>query len=215
MTTGKITGINGNMITVAFDGAVAQNEVGYAKLGDKRLMAEIVRVRNGKCDMQVFEATTDLSVGTEVEFTGDLLAAELGPGMLAQVYDGLQNPLAELAAEASKISKEAEFFLQRGMYLPGLPRDRKWDFHPTAKVGDRVQAGDPLGWVTEGIFDNKKMPGHKIMVPFAFRGTYTVKSLAPAGDYTVTDTIATLVPNGEAVSSPLQNKEIPVQMLQR
>ena len=218
MTTGKITGINGNMITVAFDGAVAQNEVGYAKLGDKRLMAEIVRVRNGKCDMQVFEATTDLSVGTEVEFTGDLLAAELGPGMLAQVYDGLQNPLAELAAAAGKISKDAEFFLQRGMYLPGLPRDKKWDFHPTAKVGDRVQAGDALGWVTEGIFDNQKMPGHKIMVPFAFRGTYTVKSLAPAGDYTVTDTIATLTPNGEAVSSPLvsaSQNEIPVTMLQR
>ena len=107
MTTGKITGINGNMITVKFDGAVAQNEVGYAKLGDKKLMAEIVRVRGEKCDMQVFESTTDLAVGTEVEFTGDLLAAELGPGMLAQVYDGLQNPLAELATEAGKISKDA------------------------------------------------------------------------------------------------------------
>ena len=70
MTTGKITGVNGNMITVQFDGAVAQNEVGYAKLGDKRLMAEIVRVRNGKCDMQVFESTADLAVGTDVEFTG-------------------------------------------------------------------------------------------------------------------------------------------------
>ena len=210
MTTGKITGINGNMITVKFDGAVAQNEVGYAKLGDKKLMAEIVRVRGEKCDMQVFESTTDLSVGTDVEFTGELLAAELGPGMLAQVYDGLQNPLPELAAEASKISKAAGFFLQRGMYLPGLPRDRKWDFHPTAKAGDRVQAGDELGWVTEGIFDNKTMPGHKIMVPFAFRGTYTVKSIVPAGDYTVTDTIAELLP---ASSQPATSQ--PVAMLQR
>ena len=218
MTTGKITGVNGNMITVKFDGAVAQNEVGYAKLGDKKLMAEIVRVRGEKCDMQVFEATTDLEVGTDVEFSGELLAAELGPGMLAQVYDGLQNPLNGLAAEAAKVSKDASYFLQRGMYLPGLPRDKKWDFHPTAKVGDKVQAGDALGWVTEGIFDNKTMPGHKIMVPFAFRGTYTIKSLAPAGDYTVTDTIATLVPKGEAASSPLASaaqKEIPVQMLQR
>ena len=109
MTTGKITGINGNMITVKFDGAVAQNEVGYAKLGEKKLMAEIVRVRGEKCDMQVFESTTDLTVGTDVEFTGELLAAELGPGMLTQVYDGLQNPLAELAAEAGKISKDASF----------------------------------------------------------------------------------------------------------
>ena len=207
MTTGKITGINGNMITVAFDGAVAKNEVGYALLGDKKLMAEIVRVRNGKCDMQVFESTTDLTVGTPVEFTGELLAVELGPGMLAQVYDGLQNPLAELAKEAGKISKNAEFFLQRGMYLPGLPRDRKWDFHPTVKVGDKVSAGDTLGWVTEGIFDNKTMPGHKIMVPFTFRDVYTVKSIAAAGDYTVTETIAEL-------QSPTSDL-LPVSMLQR
>ena len=224
MTTGRITGVNGNMITVKFDGAVAQNEVGYAKLVDpsspngsaatgKKLMAEIVRVRGEKCDMQVFESTTDLTVGTEVEFSGDLLAAELGPGMLAQVYDGLQNPLAELAAEAGKISKDASFFLQRGMYLPGLPRDRKWDFHPTAKPGDKVMAGDELGWVTEGIFDNKTMPGHKIMVPFALRGTYTVKSVAPAGDYTVTDTIAELALQTSQTSQTSQT--VPVQMLQR
>ena len=206
-TTGKIVAVNGNMITVAFDGAVAQNEVGYAVLGDKRLMAEIVRVRGTRCDMQVFDATTDLMVDDKVEFSGELLAAELGPGMLTQVYDGLQNPLADLAKEASKISKDAEYFLQRGMYLPGLPRDRKWDFHPTAQVGAKVTAGDFLGWVTEGIFDNKTMPGHKIMVPFALRGVYTVKSLASAGDYTVTEDIATLTgPDG---------KDVKVQMMQR
>lgn len=206
-TKGKIAAVNGNMITVEFDGAVAQNEVGYAVLGDKRLMAEIVRVRGGRCDMQVFDATTDLSVGDAVEFSGELLAAELGPGMLAQVYDGLQNPLADLAAEAAKISGDASFFLQRGMYLPGLPRDRKWDWHPTAKPGDRVSAGEALGWVTEGIFDNKTMPGHKIMVPFALRGAYTVKSVAPVGDYTVTDDIATL--------AGADGREVKVQMMQR
>jgi len=211
-TTGKIVAVNGNMITVAFDGAVAQNEVGYAVLGDKRLMAEIVRVRGTRCDMQVFEATTDLMVDDRVEFSGELLAAELGPGMLAQVYDGLQNPLAELAKEAGKISKDAEYFLQRGMYLPGLPRDKKWDFHPTAKIGQRVTAGEELGWVTEGIFDNKTMPGHKIMVPFALRGVYTVKSLAPAGDYTVTEEIATLAPAGETGASA---QPVSVKMMQR
>ena len=217
-TTGKIVGVNGNMITVAFDGAVAQNEVGYAVLGDKRLMAEIVRVRGRRCDMQVFESTTDLAVDDTVEFTGNLLAAELGPGMLAQVYDGLQNPLPTLAEEAGKISSDAAFFLQRGLYLPGLPRDKKWAWHPTAKAGDRVTAGDVLGWVPEGIFDGKKIPSHKIMVPFAFAGTYTVKSLASAGDYTVTDTIATLLP-ADSTSQPLNastsQQEIPVQMMQR
>ena len=187
------------MITVAFEGAVAQNEVGHAILGDMRLMAEIVRVRGRFCDMQVFDSTTDLMVGTPVEFSGDMLFAELGPGMLAQVYDGMQNPLPELAKEAGRISKDASYFLQRGMYLPGLPRDRKWDFHPTAKVGDRIAAGDVLGWVTEGIFDGKTMPGHKIMAPFKLKGVYTLASIAPAGDYTVTDAIATLTgENGES-----------------
>ena len=209
MTTGKIVGVNGNMITVAFDGPVAQNEVGYAKLGDMRLMAEIVRVRGERCDMQVFEATNDLMVGTPVEFSGELLAAELGPGMLAQVYDGLQNPLAELAAEAGKISADASYFLQRGMYLPGLPRDRKWDFHPTAKVGDKVAAGDTVGWVTEGIFDGTTMPGHKILVPFALKGRYTISSIAAAGDYTVTETVARLAPEGGS------GGEVEMQMMQR
>ena len=214
MTTGKIIGINGNMITVAFDGPVAQNEVGYAKLSpEKRLMAEIVRVRNGRCDMQVFESTADLTIGTEVEFSGELLAAELGPGMLTQVYDGLQNPLAELAQEAQKISQNASFFLQRGMYLPGLPRDRKWDFHPTAKVGDRVTAGDTLGWVTEGIFDNKTMPGHKIMVPFAFTDSYVVKSIVAAGDYTVEERIAELQPSTSGLQS--STTALTVTMMQR
>ena len=107
MTSGKIVAVNGNMITVAFDDAVAQNEVGYAVCGDKRLMAEIVRVRGTRCDMQVFDSTTDLMVDDKVEFTGELLAAELGPGMLAQVYDGLQNPLAEVAKAAGKLAKDA------------------------------------------------------------------------------------------------------------
>ena len=197
--TGKIVAVNGNMITVAFDGAVAQNEVGYAVLGEKRLMAEIVRVRGTRCDMQVFESTTELMVDDRVEFTGDLLAAELGPGILTQVYDGLQNPLPELA-RAVKDEKKS-FFLQRGMYLPGLPRERKWDWHPTAAPGARLTAGEELGWVTEGIFH------HKIMLPFAFAGVWTVKDLAPAGDYTVVDDIAT-------VQGP-DGREKKVQMMQR
>ena len=214
--TGKIVGVNGNMITVAFDGAVAQNEVGYAVLGDKKLMAEIVRVRGRRCDMQVFDATTDLAVDDPVEFSGNLLAAELGPGMLTQVYDGLQNPLADLAVEAGRISPDAAYFLQRGLYLPGLPRDRTWAWHPTAKPGDRVAAGDFLGWVPEGIFDEKTMPGHKIMVPFALRGQYTVETVAPAGDYTVTETIATLKPvTNDLHPAAATPASIPVQMMQK
>src|SRR5574344_79883 len=178
-STGKIVGVNGNMITVAFDNAVAQNEVGYACLGDKRLMAEIVRVRGTRCDMQVFDSTRDLMVDDKVEFSGNLLAAELGPGLLKQVYDGLQNPLPKLAEQCG-------FFLQRGTYLDALDKTAKWAWTPTAKVGARVTAGETLGTVPEGVFT------HHIMVPFAFVGAYTVKSLAPAGSHTIVDTIAVL-----------------------
>jgi len=180
-TTGKIVGVNGNMITVAFDGAVAQNEVGYACIaregGTQRLMSEIVRIRGRLSDMQVFEDTRDLQVGDAVAFTGNLLAAELGPGLLKQIYDGLQNPLPRLAEQCG-------FFLQRGTYLKALDREQKWDFTPAAKPGDRITAGETLGTVPEGIFK------HRIMAPFALRGVYTVKRVAPAGAYTVDHEIA-------------------------
>ena len=200
-TTGNIVGVNGNMIVVRFDGAVAQNEVGYAICGDKRLMAEIVRVHGTRCDMQVFDSTTDLAVDDRVEFEGEMLAVELGPGILTQVYDGLQNPLPQLAEEAAKISTDASYFLQRGMYLKGLPRDRKWDWHPTAKPGDRVTAGEALGFVHEGIFE------HRIMAPFAMSGACTVKSVTPAADLTVEDVVAVLT-NADGM-------DIEVKMMQR
>ncbi|MCL1921756.1 MAG: V-type ATP synthase subunit A [Kiritimatiellaeota bacterium] len=198
-TTGKIVGVNGNMITVSFAGAVAQNEVGYVCLnaqgGDaQRLMSEIVRIRGRLADMQVFEDTSDLRVGDTVDFTGDLLAAELGPGLLTQIYDGLQNPLPQLAEQCG-------FFLQRGTYLHALDRAARWDFTPEAKPGDRVTAGETLGAVPEGIFR------HRIMVPFAFRDVYTVKTVAPAGQYTVEQTVAVLTDS--------EGRDHDVQMMQR
>ena len=198
MTTGKIAGVNGNMISVEFDGAVAQNEVGYACLGEgaerKRLMSEIVRIRGKIADMQVYESTDGLAIGDTVEFSGDLLTAELGPGLLRQIYDGLQNPLPELAEKCG-------FFLQRGTYLHALARDVKWDFTPVASPGDRVSAGETLGTVPEGIFQ------HRIMVPFAFAGTYTVKSVAPAGAYDVEQEVAVL--------TDADGNELPVKMYQK
>ena len=183
-STGKIVGVNGNMITVAFDGAVAQNEVGYACVyledgSSQRLMSEIVRIRGRSADMQVFEDTRDLRIGDAVEFTGNLLAAELGPGLLRQIYDGLQNPLPQLADKCG-------FFLQRGTYLDALSREAKWAFTPSLSPGARVTAGETIGSVPEGIFQ------HRIMVPFAMRGTYTVKSIAAAGAYTVEEEVAVL-----------------------
>ena len=194
MTTGTITGVNGNLISVAFEGAVALNEIGYALLGETRLMCEIVRIRGRVADMQVFEDTVGLSAGCKVEFTGGLLSIELGPGLLKQIFDGLQNPLPGLAEQYG-------FFLQRGKYMHALPRDAKWAFTPVAKPGDAVRAGDTLGTVPEGVFT------HRIMVPFGLKGRYTVKDVAPAGDYTVEQDVATLV--GE------DGSETKAQMMQR
>ncbi len=184
-TTGKIATVNGNMISVAFEGAVAQNEVGYAELPagtdgkPRRLMCEVVRIRGTRADMQVFEDTAGLKVGDTVDFTGDLLSAELGPGLLGQVFDGLQNPLPRLAEECG-------FFLQRGTYLNPISREKAWHFTPAAAVGARLTAGETLGTVPEGIFK------HRIMVPFALPGTWTVKEIAPEGDYKVTDKVAVI-----------------------
>jgi V/A-type H+-transporting ATPase subunit A len=177
--TGIVRGVNGNMLTVAFTGAISQNEVGFAVLGDIRLMAEVVRIRGSLADMQVYEDTTGLSAGGAVEFSGDMLSVELGPGLLSQVFDGLQNPLP-------RVAEAAGFFLRRGMYLQPLDRARRWSFTPRARVGDSVGAGDVLGTVPEGIFE------HCIMVPFGFQGTATVRKMAPAGDYTIMDPIADL-----------------------
>lgn len=177
---GKIVGVNGNLIRVAFEGAVAQNEVGFAKLSSGvELKCEVIRIRGDYAELQVFEDTSGLKAGDEVHFTGELLSVELGPGLLTQVFDGLQNPLPNLAEECG-------FFLQRGKYLPALPRDIKWAFTPVAHVGDKVSGGDTLGTVPEGIFK------HRIMVPFKIRSQMTVESIVPAGEHVIEDVIATL-----------------------
>lgn len=177
---GRIVGVNGNMLTVEFETSVTQNEVAYAILGDLRLKSEVIRVRGQRADLQVFESTDGLKVGDTVEFTDDLLCAELGPGLLKKVYDGLQNPLNRLAEKSG-------FFLQRGVYLDPLDSDTEWDFTPIARPGDVLFAGDRVGSVPEGIFT------HYIMLPFAFPGGWKVISVAPAGKYRIHDTMAKVV----------------------
>jgi len=184
---GRITRISGNMVTVRFGTPVMQNEVAFIRHGTERLKAEIIRVRGDLAELQVYEATGGLSVGEEVEFTGELLSVELGPGMLGQIFDGLQNPLPELA-------RQCGFFLQRGVYLRALDEARAWEFTPLATPGERVRAGDRIGSVVEGIFT------HFCMVPFALQGTFVVESIAPAGRYTIRDPVARLKgPDGKIV----------------
>lgn len=178
-TEGKVVGVNGNMVSVEFTGYVTMNEVAYVVLGEKRLKAEVIRVRGNRAELQVFELTKGIGVGDAVEFTDDLLSVDLGPGLLGRIYDGLQNPLPELAEQCG-------FFLDRGVYLQPLEEKKKWDFVPLAKAGDKVTAGLPLGQVKEGLFD------HHIMVPFHLEGTWTVKSVVPAGGYTIRHEVAVL-----------------------
>ncbi len=123
MTTGKVIGINGNMVSVRTSGDVIMNEVGYVLTGEKRLKSEVIRIRGDVAQMQVFEITKGVGVGDSVEFSGEMLAVELGPGLLGQVYDGLQNPLPELAEKAG-------YFLERGVYLNALSREKSWSFTP-------------------------------------------------------------------------------------
>jgi V/A-type H+-transporting ATPase subunit A len=177
--TGTISGVNGNLIRVDFEGAVGQNEVAFAKIGDTALMAEVVRIRGRSADLQVFEDTTGLAVGNPVTFTGRLLSVQLGPGLLGQIYDGLQNPLPRLAEQCG-------FFLQRGTYLEALDPKTAWPFTPVARPGDRVSAGDTLGTVPEGIFK------HRIMAPFDLAGSAVVDSILPAGSYPAGQAVAVL-----------------------
>ena len=176
---GRVVGVNGNMVTVDVDGDVFMNEVGYVATGDQRLKAEVIRIRGRRAELQVFEVTRGIGISDPVDFSGELLSVQLGPGLLGQIFDGLQNPLPLIAAQHG-------FFLPRGVYLTALPGDRQWEFTPLAKVGARVSRGMSLGTVPEGIFQ------HRIMVPFGLYDNYTVKSIAPAGKYTLDSRIAEL-----------------------
>lgn len=174
---GRIAAINGNMITVEFSGDIVQNEVGYVLKGDRRLKAEVIKISGNKAFMQVFEYTKGIKVGDELEFSGQMLSVQLGPGLLTQIYDGLQNPLPEIAEEFG-------FFLPVGIELSALSLDKEWEFTPSASKGDIVKRGYVLGAVPEGIFK------HKIMVPFGLYDEYEITEIVPAGAYTVDKTIA-------------------------
>lgn len=175
-TTGKVAGIIANLITVKVNGPVTQNEICFIDLKGVKLMAEVIKVVGDKAFVQVFESSRGLSVGCDVEFEQHLLEATLGPGILSRNYDGLQNNLETMDG----------VFLQRGQYTAPLDVKRQFRFTPLAKVGDKMQAADWLGEVPEGWLT------HKIMVPFAFEGTYTLKWLAASGDYTIEEKIAVL-----------------------
>ena len=189
--TGKVVSINGNLVSVEFNGNVSMNEICYVKIKDTALKSEVIRIKGNIAQIQVYEMTAGIKCGDSVEFTGEMLSAELGPGLLGQIYDGLQNPLPRLAEKAG-------WFLERGNYEDGLDGDKKWEFTPTVKAGDTLRAGEYIGTVPEGAFT------HKIFIPFYLLGTYTVKSIAEKGEYTIKETIAVITDD--------RGRDIPVTM---
>ena len=189
--TGKVASVNGNLLSVEFTGNVSMNEICYVMVGGKSLKSEVIRIRGNIAQIQVYEMTDGIQCGDTVEFTGDMLTAELGPGLLGQVYDGLQNPLPLLAEQAG-------WFLERGVYADGLDSEKTWEFTPTVKEGDTLRAGEYVGTVPEGPFT------HKIFIPFYLLGAYKVKSVAEKGTYTLKDTVAVLTDE--------RGREIPVTM---
>ena len=177
--TGYVTGVNGNLVSARFSGSVRKNEVGFVKIGNDRLKGEVIRISGDAVSMQIYEMTNGIQVGDEVELTGELLSVELGPGLLTQVYDGLQNPLPKLAEQCG-------FFLERGVYLDPIP-DKEWEFTPCVKPGDAVLAGDAVGSVPEGQFT------HLIMAPFDLKDEgWRVKSVKEKGVYHARSTVAVL-----------------------
>lgn len=179
-TQGKVIKAFGNLLHVRFEGDISQGEVAMVRVHGVDLKAEVIEIVGDIAKIQVYEDTRGVELGTEVFFTGDLLEAELGPGLLTSIYDGLQNPLEQVAAEAG-------FFLTRGIYINALDRHKRWEFEPVAKIGATVRRGDTLGTVMEGRFH------HQIMVPFRNFGTYTLTWVIDAGTYTVDTVVAKAV----------------------
>jgi V/A-type H+-transporting ATPase subunit A len=175
--TGTVIQAFGNLLHVRFNGSIRQGEVAYVNVGDSRLLAEVIEIAGTEGKIQVFEDTRGVKFGTSVQFAGHLLEAELGPGLLTSIFDGLQNPLEEVANRAG-------VYMTRGVYMQPLNREKKWDFTPLAKPGDVLERGDSIGSVPEGRFQ------HLIMLPFSNFGKIRITRVSPSGFYTIDTEIA-------------------------
>jgi V/A-type H+/Na+-transporting ATPase subunit A len=191
---GKVTKAFGNLLFVEFEDNIRQGEMAFVQFKELSLKAEVLEIKGKEAKVQVFEDTKGIQLGTEVVFTTHLLEAELGPGLISTIFDGLQNPL-EKVADASGL------FLQRGVYLAAIDRNKHWDFHPVARVGDVLVRGGTLGTVLESRFH------HHIMIPFHIYGEVTVTWIAEAAAYNVLTPIAKVVDKA--------GKETEITMLQK
>jgi len=191
---GHVVQAFGNLLHVRFEGNIRQGEMARVRVGEESLLAEVIEIAGDEAKMQVFEDTRGIKLNTPVEFNGHLLEAELGPGLLSSIFDGLQNPLEDVA-------RETGVYLQRGVYLPPLNRTKLWGFTPTAKVGDELCRGGSIGFVIEERFE------HKIMVPFSHFGKIKLNYIVKEGAYNLDAVLA----SGEDEQGQL----VEIKMLQR
>ena len=195
----RLIGINGNMAVAEFNDYAVQNEVAYVVHNEERLKSEVIRISGNRAELQVYEDTKGIKIGDKVELTGELLSVELGPGLLGQIFDGLQNPLPQLAEKSG-------FFLKRGLYLDPLSDNKEWFFTPIVKKDDRVKHGDRLGFVPEGILK------HYIMVPFALKGNLAVERIMGQGNYSIKQIVAGLKDEHGNIYSVTMRQAWPVKI---
>src|SRR3989344_3396200 len=175
--TGSVVEAFGNLLHVRFEGSIRQGEIARVKVGSESLLGEVIEIAGSVAKIQVFEDTRGVRLNTPVHFAGHLLEAELGPGLLTSIFDGLQNPL-------EKVANATGVYLTRGVYLPPLDRSKKWDFTPLAKAGDVLRRGDALGSVPEGRFH------HFITIPYSIFGKVKILAVAKPGAHSIDAVIA-------------------------
>jgi V/A-type H+-transporting ATPase subunit A len=189
--TAKVLGVNGNIVRIHVGAErIMKNEVAYVCVGDERLKAEVLRVSGDEAELQVFEETDGIRFGDKVELSGAMLSVSLGPGLLGKVYDGLQNPLSQLAQLDG-------FFLKRGRDVAALDPAQSWDFTPKCRVGDQVVAGQVLGTTQENHIV------HKIMVPFDAVGNMTIQSITEGQTRSDANVATLLDSRGRVLEVPL------------
>lgn len=175
MSQGKVVKVSGPLVVAS--GMETADMFDVVRVGDLGLVGEIIEMRDDQASIQVYEETAGIGPGAPVVSTGAQLSVELGPGLIESIYDGIQRPL-------SKMFEEQGTNIERGIQVPALDRDKKWEFDPLAAVGDEVEPGDIIGTVQETMVIQQK-----IMIPYGIKGT--IKSIE-AGSFTVTETVATV-----------------------
>ena len=189
--TGKIKRISGPVVEA--DGMLGSSMYEVCKVGEEGLIGEIIRIQGEVCTIQVYEETDGLLPNETVTGTGAGLSAELAPGLIGQIYDGIQRPLPLI------LEKTKDDFIRRGVVAFPLEYDKKWSFKPTIEKETKVTAGDFIGTVQEG-----PVVVHKVMIPPGVQGTLT--SVVKAGDYNVLEPICQVKNNGNQIDVPMLQK---------